>query len=287
MKNTSAALFAAILCIAFSSCNKDKNANANANFTAKIDGTSFNASTTSATRALGVIAIEGQSADGGIIVLRMADSGVHKYTMGIGSSSNAGAYTITNNIAFTTNAGNDATQSGGTVTITAIDTANKKLSGTFSMKVYRPIDQTQKEISEGTFSNISYETSALPPANAKDTFRVKIDGADFSVASITGIVAINKINISGSNSDVSKTVGLSFPTNITAGSYTFTSFGSDYIGQYNVGSSYLSADSGTLTILENNTSTKRIRGNFNFGATEFGGSQTATLTQGYFSVVYQ
>ncbi len=287
MKNTSAALLAAIFCFAFSSCNKDKNTNTNANFTAKIDGTSFKASTTAATRALGIIAIEGQSSDGGTIILRMADSGVHKYTMDIGSSSNVGAYTVNNDVSFTTNAGNDATQSGGTVTITSIDTVNKKLSGTFSMNVYRPIDQTQKQITEGTFSNISYETTALPPANAKDTFRVKIDGSDFSVSSITGIVAINKINISASNSDISKTVGLSFPSNITAGSYTFTSFGPDYIGQYNVGNSYLSGNSGTLTILENNTSTKRIRGNFNFDAKEIAGSQTATLTEGYFSVVYQ
>ncbi|MEP6952031.1 MAG: hypothetical protein ABI863_22265 [Ginsengibacter sp.] len=45
--------------------------------------------------------------------------------------------------------------------------------------------------------------------------------------------------------------------------------------------------SGTLTILEHNITTKRIRGNFNFHASEVPGTKVSELTEGYFSVIYQ
>jgi hypothetical protein len=258
------------------------------NFTAKIDGGQFVADkATGATRALNVIAITGQASDGQLIVLRVADSGVHIYTLEINSAANAGVYSKDNGIAYTTNGGNSATQSGGTLSITSIDTANKTLSGTFSIKVYRPIDSTQKNITEGVFNNISYGSLAIPPANSLDTFRVKIDGVQFPVFSIVGISAFNMVDLSASDQLVSKTVGLSITSSVTLGSYTFTLFGPDYIGQYNVDSSFLAAESGTLTILEHNTTTKRIRGNFNFHASELLGTKVSELTEGYFSVVYQ
>ena len=70
--------------------------------------------------------------------------------------------------------------------------------------------------------------------------------------------------LSVSDQLVSKTVGVTIPSNVGPGSYTFTLFGTDYIGQYNVYSSFLAADSGTLTILEHNTTTKRVSGNSSF-----------------------
>jgi hypothetical protein len=258
------------------------------NFTAKIDGVQFVANKlTGATKALNVIAITGQASDGQLIVLRVADSGVHVYTLDINSFTNAGAYSKDNAVAYTTNGGGTGALSGGTLSVTTIDTVNKTLSGTFSIKVYRQIDSTQKIITAGVFNNISYATIAIPPANSSDTFRVKVDGTQFPVFSIIGISVFNMINLSGSDQSVSKTVGVSFPSNVNAGSYTFTLFGPDYIGQYNVDASYLAAESGTLTILEHNITTKRIRGNFTFHASEVIGTKTSDLTEGYFSVVYQ
>jgi hypothetical protein len=184
---------------------------------------------------------------------------VYNYTLDLNSSSNFGSYSVGTDYAFATNQGNNTSESGGTLSITSVDTANKKMSGTFSMNVYRQLDASQKDIIEGTFANVTYETQALPSANATDTFRLKADGISFPVSSITGVSAFNRINISANNADISKTVGLSFSSNITAGTYTFTSFGTTYSGQYNVCSSYMAAGSGTLTILEHNTSTKRTR----------------------------
>ncbi len=161
------------------------------------------------------------------------------------------------------------------------------MSGSFSIKVFRPIDGQEKNITEGVFTNISYETNPLPPANVSDTFRVKADGAQFPVSSVMAVSAFGMISVSASDQAVSKTVGLSFKSTITPGSYNFSLFGMDYIAQYNIGTSYLVGSSGTLMILEHNTTTKKIRGNFSFKAAEIVGSKTADLTEGYFSVSYK
>jgi hypothetical protein len=281
-------LAASILCT-FSSCQKDPDSgDSSAVFTATIDGTPFNGNQLAmATRALNTIAIAGRSADGEQILLRVADSGIHVYSLEINSFTNVGAYSKNDDYAFATNQGEDASQSSGILSISSIDANKKTMSGTFSMKVYRAMDDTQKTITEGTFKNLSYEEDPVPPAGALDTFRIKADGVQFPVYSITGISAYNMISISASNQSVSNTVGISFPSNITAGTYNFTFLGPTYIAQYNTGESYLIGNSGTLTILEHNTTKKRIRGNFNFDASEITGSPSATLTDGYFSVLYQ
>ena len=258
-------------------------------FIATIDGAKFIADkAVGAVKAAGVIAITGQSLDGENIVLRVADSAVHSYAMDIGSFTNFGGYSKDTGYAYATNQGNTAAESGGTLNITSIDTVNKTISGTFSMKVYRQFDKKQKNITEGIFTNIPYETTALPPANAKDTFRVKVDGKDFSAESISGNAFYGRITLSASDQMVHKTIGITVPDNISEGTYSMGGLNSDYIGQYNIGTTTLmTASGGKLTILEHNTTTKRIRGSFNFTAKEMLGTSSAEITEGYFSVVYQ
>src|SRR5450432_3153311 len=130
-----------ILCFGSHSCQKEFSINGidstivippgsvSGSFTAKIDGVQFVANkATGATRALNVIAITGQDSNGQLIVLRVADSGVHVYTLDINSSSNVAAYSKDNAVAYTTNGGSTGDQSGGTLSITSIDAVNKTLS---------------------------------------------------------------------------------------------------------------------------------------------------------------
>lgn len=258
-------------------------------FTANIDGVKFNGDKgAAATRASGVIVVGGFNIAGEIITIRVADSGVHVYSLDIGSMTNAAAYTKGTEYAYTTNAGNGPQQSGGTLSITSIDTDKKTISGKFSMNVYRQYDNTQKKITEGLFTNIPYDTDPVPPSNSKDTFRVKVDGTAFSVYSIAGLNMYNMITIVVNDQAGTKTVGLTMPSAIKPGTYDFSAFGMEYLGQYNPSSStYLTATSGKLTILEHNTTTKRIKGNFNFEAQEIIGSTKSNLTEGYFSVTYK
>ena len=258
-------------------------------FTATIDGVKFIADKgSSASISMGVIGITGIANTGENIVLTVADSGVHVYSLNIGSATNLGAYARGFEFSYATNQGNQPGQSGGTLSITSIDKNKKTISGKFSMNVFRQLDMKQKKITEGVFKDIPYETQPIPQATAKDTFRVKVDGTAFSVYSISSCNLFNMISITVNDQAVGKTVGLSMPSNVKAGTYDFIPFGTDFIGQYNPASTtYLSASSGKITILEHNVSSKRIKGSFNFEANELIGSKKANLTEGYFSVTYK
>ncbi|MEO8413193.1 MAG: DUF6252 family protein [Ginsengibacter sp.] len=298
MKLILGVLLLAIICLGTYSCQKEFTPGngdstfihppaVSGSFTAKIDGVSFVANkVTGITRALNTIVIAGQDTNGQTIVLRVADSGVHVYSLDINSATNAAVYTKDSAYAYATNQGSTPAESGGTLSVTSIDTVHKTMSGTFSVKVFRALDLSQKNITEGVFKNISYTTQAIPPVNANDTFRLKVDGVQFPVFSANGISAFGMISLSASDQSVSKSVGISMPATIIPGTYTFTVLG-DAIGQYNIGTSYEAASSGTLTIVEHNTVTKRIRGNFNFHASEIIGTNASDITEGYFSIVYQ
>lgn len=260
------------------------------NFTAKIDGVSFNAnSIKTAHIEAGVIVLYGKSSDKKEMLFSVADSGVHNYVFTTQSLTNVGTYTdstITPVAAFATNQWQtDSTY--GNLNITAIDTAHKTISGTFKMKVYRQLDNLKRTITEGVFTNISYSTITANPQAATDTFRVKVAGTNFAYTTLFTFRSFGMISISASNPGGSPTVGITVPENATTGTRPFDIF--EYIGQYNQSSTVmLSADTGHITILEHNTTTKRIRGYFNFLA-----NQTfthlppnITLTDGYFSVRY-
>ena len=261
-------------------------------FKAKIDGTPWTANKISgASRFSGLINLTGVSLDKKTLTITLTDSGVHRYILD-DMSMNAAAYidsNLTDPSAFTTNQGTLPGQAGGEVNITSIDTVNKKMSGTFSFKVYRQSDGLQRDFTEGTFTNISYAIS-LPPASTTDTFRVKIDGVQWIPPSILSAAAGPSIAINGNNLTVSKTVAIICPVTIIPGTYTLDFFSGTHIGVYNPDADPThsrASTSGTLTILEHNPATKRIRGTFNFHAEELlNPAAFSELTEGYFSVRY-
>lgn len=304
MRFLSIILCLCLFVISISSCQKEISADTGnpanppavtGNLKAKINGTQWIADKLAgAARMSGFINISGISNDKKTLTITVQDSGVHRYTLDENSLNVAALVDSTEASpnAYTTNQGTFPATSGGEVNITAIDTANKKISGTFSFKVFRQMDNAQKTITEGSFTNLSYSTS-LPPSSVSDTFRVKIDGVSFTPASVSGffVSLTNQISIVANNAAATKTVGVIFPSNIIPGSYTFDFFGGTYIGQYNPDTNPMHSTasvSGTLTILEHNTATKRVRANFNFRAEELlNSANAATLTEGYLSVKYQ
>ncbi len=160
------------------------------------------------------------------------------------------------------------------------------MSGSFSIHVYRQFDSMQHSITEGIFTNISYSTQPPPPATT-DSFRVKVDGTNFTYNLLGAISVFGKINISAAQT-VAPAVGLSIPDNVVPGTYDFDII--NFVGQYNPSTSvFLGADTGSVTILEHNPVTKRIRGNFHFLAnTVFTNTPpNVQLSEGYFSVRYQ
>jgi hypothetical protein len=269
--------------------------NVTGNFKAKIDGTQWVADRIAqGARMNGIINLTGLGIDRKVIAMTIMDSGVHQYTLYYDNTSlNVGAYTDSNSassIAFSTNAGSTPGETGGFLNITSIDEANKKMSGTFGFKAKRLVDNTYRDITEGSFTNISYITT-LAPGNATDTFTSKVDGVTFTPSAVNGTIITlpnNSIAINGSDATGVRTVAIYFPTDIITGTYNIGSLGDLYYGQYNAtASNFLMSSSGTLEILFHDPVAKRVRGRFSFAASELIGTQTAQITEGYFAVTYQ
>lgn len=246
-----------------------------------------------AARIQGLINITGLSSDKKFLTITLTDSGVHRYILSDATFNVAAMIDSTdgNYFAYTSNQGAYPSQAGGEVNITAIDETAKTISGTFSFALFREMDGAQKTVTEGSFTNLKYITS-LPPASATDTFQVKIDGIPWSPASITAtqLPVLDQIVVNATNETAEKSIGLNFPSNIAPGSYDLDFWGGTYVGAYNPDADPIHskvAVSGKLIILEHNTVSRRIRGNFNFRGEELSAPQNfAAITEGYFSVTY-
>jgi hypothetical protein len=165
---------------------------------------------------------------------------------------------------------------------------NKTLSGIFSFKVYRDIDHQQKNITNGVFYKLPY-LSSLPVASSKDTIYATIDANNWVGQSVVATAFSNLLSINGSNLDGSQSVSLIMPADIAPGTYPFAYPQTTYIGAYNpqAGVSLISTN-GSLEILENNATTRRVRGYFHYLAADAlnTGAASHQLSNGYFSIQY-
>lgn len=132
---------------------------------------------------------------------------------------------------------------------------------------------------------------SMPPDGGADTMRATINGTlwvahTVSSSVISGVSAIKEIEITGSSPAGTPAVGLTMPGDIAVGGpYAFgvTSTTGIYLPTT---TNVLLSTGGQVTILENNSTTFRVRGNFQFEATNSTGTDSVKLTLGYFSVKY-
>lgn len=261
-------------------------------FTAKINNVPWSAADNQKGASIisGIINITGISSDNKQISITLNGTTTGTYLLDQNSLS-AGTYVDGNSpniLAYATNQGTDTSEAGGKVIVTEIDANNSTISGTFQFKVFRDMDSQQQVITEGIFNKIPYVTS-LPPAVNTDTFFVKVDGVGWSPPSITATIRLGSLVVAASEQDGSRNVGLFMPTTVTAGNYNLNFATGTYFGEYGPDSAtiLISDSTGTLQIIENNTSTRRIKGTFQFPAKDISsGGQSAVLTEGSFSVGY-
>ena len=180
----------------------------------------------------------------------------------------------------------------GSITISSIDTLHRLVNGSFQFTLVEPSNNSVKTITTGVFTNLSYIESGSgsnpPPGVSLDTLQAKIDSNVFLAASVQAYIRASKLFISGLSADGSKNLTLVMPSTITAGTYNFSLTSGVYTGIYipNPTEALISESSGLLTILSNDSISKKIRGNFSFQASSFYTSTVATITAGYFSVNY-
>jgi len=289
---------AALFLLTVTSCRKETSIEGPGtragNFMATIDGSQWIAADTlkSATIVGGLINLTGISADNQEISITLNDTVPGTYKLNQQSTSVAmyGNIDSSNTFAYSTNQGADTTQMGGTVTVIDIDAINQTITGSFSFTVFRNIDGKQKTITDGIFYKLHY-TGSLPPSSSADTMTADIDGQHWAAKSILSSDLSNVLVLNGSFLNGTQSVTLLMPQNIQVGGpypldYTAFTYYGFYSPQISGG---FASTSGHLTILQNDPTSKRIRGNFDFKAADptKQSSETHQLTNGFFSVRYQ
>lgn len=276
-----------------SSCAKEDNSGGNNNsgnnntgntatgtFVAKVDGTDWKASSPQARIEGGRIAISGTGADGSQIVFSLDGETAKSYELKVGSVS-SGVFMLSGDpTSYLSNL--DATV-GGNINVASIDETNKTMSGTFSFKAKHTLNGKVVNITDGSFNNLKYVTSG--GGSTTNTMTVKIDGASWQPSIIAGNVAFGRLSIVGTAG--TKTVSVSMPESVSAGTYNIGGIIDDYRGQYNIDMrTSLISTTGSLEIVSHDLTNKKIVGKFSFECKEFSGTQTASITEGNFTINY-
>jgi hypothetical protein len=138
--------------------------------------------------------------------------------------------------------------------------------------------------------DLKMESQAEVPAelasvSTNDSFAVKINGQNYTSSDFLGTVApeSDQLVINTTSPD-GNAIDLILPKDVKPGTYDLQFLG-DYTATYSSKDevNYV-ASSGKLTILDGNVGSGKIRGVFSFKAEDEAGSNTANLTDGYFSV---
>jgi Family of unknown function (DUF6252) len=285
-------------CLWLSSCKKEtsiENGNTVGNFTAVINGVPWAAAMgqQQATITQGLINITGVSTDNQEISISVNGVGTGEYVLNAQTPSIAAYANLDSSelYAYSTSQSSDTAKAGGTVTISFIDTADKTITGSFSIHVFRTVDGQEKSITSGIFNQIPYTTS-LPAGSPTDTVTAAIDGGDWAAQSIQASSLDGTLTLVGALTDGSQSLALVFPNYSTPGSYPLTSSTAlpSYLAIYNEvingANTAEPATTGSITILTNNTTTKRMTGTFHFSTNDIVASSQHSITNGYFSVYY-
>lgn len=257
--------------------------NTNAFFKADFNGSTWNANTSQAIVSGNLIQIAGVKSDGSTFgfFVEASTTGTYPANENLLAFNPAGSeygYWSTNI--------NNPEENTGSITITNIDTVNKKISGTFSFKGYwsnadetgvLPIDFTN-----GEFNNVPYITLE----DTGDTFFAKVNGTEFVDVDILtaeiGVGSQDFISIAAQNSALDA-ITVSVRSDQGLGTYPITGNVATDVVQafYDFDNVDYQAVSGSVTILEKTAT--RIKGTFNF-ITE--GTPPNTVTEGSFDVEY-
>lgn len=273
-----------------------------ANFRATINGQPWEASLRSATRGNRIITLSGTSAALQTLAITLGDSGIHTYRLTPNSSNNFALFTdaalsnpapfVTNPLVLTNPALPILGNAGGTVSITAIDTVNRWVTGTFSFNALRASDGQSRTVTSGVFTQLPYSVTGggggVPPPANNDTLYGDVNGTRFTPGNIiaTSLPGSGSIVINGSDISTGRSFTITVPDTITPGTYLMNASGILVAYSSSITQLY-TATLGTLNISSHNTTTKRIRGTFNFTGTLLtGGTGTVLVTNGFMAVSY-
>lgn len=281
--------------------NENNNGNNNNNngaavFQVDFDGQTFVADQISATilegGVMNITGLRGSNQESIILTLNGTTPGTYQLGIQDGLSINGGTYSEANGSSNVWLALTDGMTAQGEVVVTAIDTENMTISGTFQFTGTNPTIQESKEFTNGIFQNISFtDDLGDNTGGGENEFFANVDGVEFVEDAVTGnfsnLAGMTSISINATKNSL-ETIGITLPGDITPGTYDFESF-STPLAQYNLSTTDIFTGEGTVTITTHNTTTNKIIGTFQFTATPvFGGTGTGSyeITEGSFDVTY-
>ncbi|MDN3723202.1 DUF6252 family protein [Aequorivita sp. SDUM287046] len=282
-------------------CNKDDDSNnnngaADGELVAKVDGDEFKVSTqVGATLYAGTFNITAvQPSTGETIVITVSNAEEGTFDLGPNANAQNGAvYMISGQDAY----GSVGEGGSGEIKITKLDLENEIASGTFSFTAVRQtldangnIITETVEITEGSFTNVALATTI---AGGNSTLQAKVNGSDLNADSVTALEITfggnTTIAITANNNSTNQNLSLSFPGDITVGTYS----ASEFVGMYNPslggGTNNYAAQTGTLTISAININAGTVEGTFSFTAKRLDPNDpdvTYEITEGSFSAEF-
>jgi hypothetical protein len=137
------------------SCKKDSDGAPATKMSCKIGGTTWSSTFRVTQFYDNKFSITGTSLDGKIINIIINGKTQNTYQLGIGQL----GFVATYKASATTSAEDVYTALTGTVVLTKVDAANKKISGTFQFSAYKPTDilsANPLNVTEGVFSELEY-----------------------------------------------------------------------------------------------------------------------------------
>lgn len=177
-----------------------------------------------------------------------------------------------------------------TITISKIDVANKKISGTFQFTGVRFKDLAgtsieTKVFTKGSFSDVPYISDG--PVVDTDTFYAKLDGTEFVEDGID-VAAVDTSGVNPYYSIVGKktngdSISLGIAQSLSVGTHQITGiFGNPVTSSCHISNVLYNANSGSITITSKTAT--NMTGTFNAVVKNFTTGNTKTISSGAFSV---
>jgi hypothetical protein len=172
------------------------------------------------------------------------------------------------------------------IEITSIDTVKSTFNGTFTLLLFNPLGLPNDFyfFDQGIFENVPYEEEEFTFGDS--SLSASIDGAPYTAEFVTVFNLGGSLSITSTAANSS--ISLSFPSNITPGTYGigFSSANPDHVGSVGVNMTPLIATDGTLVITSNNAASGVATGTFEFEAADGSGGTPVNVTNGVFSIEY-
>ncbi len=235
------------------------------------DGFWISGSTSNPTESFGLhissLAV-GDYHDATIIYTRMVNSDMTVYSDGMGDETFA------------------------SVSVTEVDTVNKTVTGTFQYVLANVMQASDfiynTDVAPGVFTKIPYTLESDGGGGTggigDGTLRVDLDGTTMTDNDAFGMSIFNSLIVSGEFG--TKSLSISMPADITAGTYELGGLGSTLSVTYSTDDQSFFSTSGSLVILSHNVASKTISGTFHGTLTDILSQATVQATNGSFDITY-